>query len=118
VLAADRTTTLTRSEAEEMLLALVRDADLPLPLVNQRLHGFEVGFHWPQAALVVEVDGFAFHSSRAAFERDRVRDARLQAARIEVMRVTWRQLEHEPLAVVARIAQALVRRGDASGGDR
>jgi very-short-patch-repair endonuclease len=106
----------TRSEAEQLLLALIRDADLPLPLVNQRLHGFEVDFHWPQAALVVEVDGFAFHSSRAAFERDRARDARLQAAQIEVMRVTWRQLEHEPLAVVARIAQALVRRGEASGG--
>jgi very-short-patch-repair endonuclease len=118
VLAADRTTTLTRSEAEEKLLALIRDADLPLPRVNQRLHGFEVDFHWPQAALIVEVDGFAFHSSRAAFERDRARDARLQAARIEVQRVTWRQLEREPFAVVARIAQALTRRGQASDGDR
>jgi very-short-patch-repair endonuclease len=108
----------TRSEAEQQLLALIRDADLPLPRVNQRLHGFEVDLHWPQAAFVVEVDGFAFHSSRAAFDRDRARDARLQAARIEVMRVTWRQLEHEPLAVVARIAQALVRRCQASGGDR
>jgi very-short-patch-repair endonuclease len=33
--------------------------------------------YWPQERLVVEVDGFAYHSSRAAFERDRARDARL-----------------------------------------
>jgi very-short-patch-repair endonuclease len=98
---------ITRSEAEQLLLGLVRDAGLPLPHVNQRLHGFEVDFHWPEAALVIEVDGFAYHSSRAAFERDHARDARLKAAGVEVLRITWRQLEREPLAVVALIAQAL-----------
>jgi very-short-patch-repair endonuclease len=117
-LAAPRPATMTRSEAEELLLALVRGAGFPLPLVNQELHGYEVDFHWPDAALVVEVDGFAYHSSRAAFERDRARDARLRAAGIEVLRVTWRQLEHEPLAVVALIAQALVRRAGAGHVER
>ncbi len=103
-------TTMTRSEAEERLLALVRDAGLPGPRVNVHLHGYEVDFHWPDANLVVEVDGFRYHSSRLAFERDRVRDARLHDADVEVLRVTWRQLEHEPLVVVARIARALARR--------
>jgi very-short-patch-repair endonuclease len=46
------------------------------------------------------------HSS---FERDRQRDADLNAAGFRVIRVTWRQLEDEPLAVVARIAAALAR---------
>lgn len=58
---------------------------------------------------MVEVDGYAFHSSRAAFERDRVRDAELQAAGYRVLRVTWRQVTGEPEAVIARIAALLVR---------
>ncbi|MEA2241128.1 MAG: hypothetical protein QOD24_684, partial [Solirubrobacteraceae bacterium] len=42
--------------------------------------------------------------------RDRLRDARLQAAGYRVMRITWRQLSEQPEAVVARVAQALVPR--------
>jgi very-short-patch-repair endonuclease len=57
---------------------------------------------------VVEVDGFAYHAGRAAFERDRARDADLQAAGLRVMRVTWRQLVEEPEAVAARLGAALL----------
>ncbi|MGZ8648216.1 MAG: DUF559 domain-containing protein [Solirubrobacteraceae bacterium] len=57
----------------------------------------------------MEVDGFAFHSTRAAFERDRARDQALQLAGYTVMRVTWRQLVDEPGAVVATLAAALAR---------
>jgi very-short-patch-repair endonuclease len=98
---------MTRSEAERRLLELVRSAGLPAPLVNQRLHGHEVDFHWPGPRLVVEVDGYAFHSSRSSFERDRRRDAELIARGYRVIRVTWRQLTHEPETVVALLASAL-----------
>jgi very-short-patch-repair endonuclease len=101
---------LTRSELEERMLALIRSADLPAPRVNQRLHGYEVDFHWPVERLVVEVDGFRFHSSRRAFERDRLKDARLRDHDVETLRVTWRQLDREPIAVAARLARALQRR--------
>jgi very-short-patch-repair endonuclease len=77
--------------------------------VNAKLAGFEVDFVWPDQKLVVEVDGYRFHSSRAAFERDRRRDARLGDLDFRVIRVTWRQLVDEPHAVVARIAAALAR---------
>jgi very-short-patch-repair endonuclease len=103
-------TTVTRSEAEERLLDLVRRAGLPEPRVNAVLHGFEVDFWWPGAALVVEVDGYRFHSTRAAFERDRLRDARLRMAGIEVLRVTWRRLQQERFAVIVEITTALARR--------
>lgn len=102
---------LTRSEAEERFLELVRAAQLEDPESNVMVGGFEVDFFWRQRALVVEVDGFAHHSGTRAFEGDRRRDARLAAAGLIVIRVTWRQLEREPLAVVARLAQALVRAG-------
>jgi very-short-patch-repair endonuclease len=97
----------TRSEAEERLLALVREAGLPPPAVNGRVGGHTVDFVWRDRRLIVEVDGYRFHSSRTAFERDRVRDAELMSAGFRVIRVTWRQLENEPLTVLARLAQAL-----------
>ena len=98
---------MTRSEAEERFLGLVRAAELPPPQVNVRLHGYEVDFHWPQQGVVVEVDGYRFHSSRAAFERDRRRDADLQAHGVSVVRVTWRQVVEEPYATLARMVRAL-----------
>lgn len=100
----------TRSEAEARFLELVRRSKLPRPELNVHLEGFEVDFLWRKPGLVVEVDGFEFHSSRRAFESDRRRDARLAAAGFRVVRVTWRQLEGRPEEVLARVAQALVRR--------
>lgn len=107
---AARSTTMTRSQAEERMLALVRRGGLPEPEVNAKLGRYEVDFLWRDERVVVEVDGYAFHGSRAAFERDRHRDAALQAAGYAVIRVTWRQLVHEPEAVLVRIATVLARR--------
>jgi very-short-patch-repair endonuclease len=99
----------TRSEAEDRLLALLRAAGLSPTAVNVRVASHEVDAVWHPERLVVEVDGYAYHASRAAFERDRRRDADLQAAGYRVIRVTWRQLAEEPHALVARLAQALAR---------
>ena len=99
----------TRSAAESRFLSLVARARLPRPEVNVRVARFEVDALWAEHSLVVEIDGFAYHATRAAFERDRLRDAELQAAGMRVMRVTWRQLVAEPEGVVARLAQALAR---------
>jgi very-short-patch-repair endonuclease len=98
---------LTRSEAERRLLALIRQARLPRPRTNVVVHGYEVDLLWPEQGLVVEVDGYAYHSTRHAFERDRARDAALQAAGYRVVRFTWRQIVHEPHAVVAQLARLL-----------
>jgi very-short-patch-repair endonuclease len=99
--------TLTRSEAERRLRALVRAARLPRPLTNARVCGREVDLLWREQRLIVEVDGFAFHRSRHAFERDRRRDAELVAAGYRVVRFTWRQIVREPEAVVAQLAVLL-----------
>jgi very-short-patch-repair endonuclease len=58
---------------------------------------------------VVELDGYAFHSSRAAFERDRARDAQLQLAGYRVVRVTDRRLTREPEALVRELESLLDR---------
>jgi very-short-patch-repair endonuclease len=97
----------TRSEAEERLLGLIRAAELPAPEVNVRIGRHEVDFLWREQGLIVEVDGFRYHSSRAAFERDRLRDAELGSQGFRVMRVTWRQIVDHPEALVARLGAAL-----------
>jgi very-short-patch-repair endonuclease len=97
----------TRSAAEDRMLRLIRAARLPTPQVNARIAGVEVDLLWRAQRLVAEVDGFAFHSSRAAFERDRRRDAALAGAGLRVLRFSWRQLEREPQSVVAALATGL-----------
>lgn len=98
---------MTRSEAERELLALIRRAGLPLPHTNVKVRGHEVDLYWPAQRLVVEFDGWAYHSTRAAFERDRLRDADLQLAGERVIRVTHRQLTRRPEELVARFATGL-----------
>jgi very-short-patch-repair endonuclease len=100
----------TRSELERRFLALVRAAGLPEPEVNARVGGFEVDCVWPPERVAVELDGHAFHASRAAYEGDRARDRALQAAGWRVVRITWRQLAEEPHALIADLRALLVPR--------
>jgi very-short-patch-repair endonuclease len=102
-----------RSEAEHRLLSLVRDAGLPPPRVNAIVTGLEVDFLWAAERLVVEVDGWAFHASRGAVERDHLRDEVLGGAGYLVRRVTWRRLTDRPTAVAAMIARELALRSPA-----
>lgn len=97
----------TRSGYERKLLEMITAAGLPRPLTSHRIEGHEVDMCWPDRRLVLEFDGFKFHADRRAFERDRRRDQDLVAAGYRVIRVTARQLEQEPLAVIARLASAL-----------
>jgi very-short-patch-repair endonuclease/predicted transcriptional regulator of viral defense system len=97
----------TRSKGERLLLAIVRKARLPNPVTNTELHGYEVDHLWREQRLIVEVDGWDGHSTRAAFEADRRRDADLQSRGYRVIRITWRQLTEEPEAVIANLSAAL-----------
>jgi Protein of unknown function (DUF559)/Transcriptional regulator, AbiEi antitoxin len=91
--------TLTRSELEERFLALCEDAGIEGPEVNAKVGRYEVDFLWPEKRLIVETDGEQSHRTRAAFERDRARDARLTAMGYRVMRFTHRQITREPRTV-------------------
>jgi very-short-patch-repair endonuclease len=104
------TPALTRSEAETRLLQLIRRGNLSRPQVNASLLGFEVDFFWRDEQLVVEVDGFAYHASPRAFERDRRRDATLTAAGLRVIRMTWSDIVQRPEATLVTLARALIRR--------
>jgi very-short-patch-repair endonuclease len=100
-------TTMTRSEAEERVLALIRAARLAEPLVNASVAGYEVDFFWPRERLALEVDGFRFHSARNAFERDRRKDNDLRRAGVTTMRTTWWQVTDDAYALVADLAREI-----------
>ena len=101
---------LTRSEAERILRRLLKRAGLPQPVTDYAIGRYRADFAWPEHRLILEFDGFATHGHRRAFRDDRRRGAELTAAGWSVMHVTWDELQDEPLALVARVAEALARR--------
>jgi very-short-patch-repair endonuclease len=100
---------LTQSEAEERFLKLVRDAGLPLPETQVSIAGYTVDFFWREQRVAFEIDGYRFHTSRSAFDRDRSKDAALKGAAVDPNRVSRDQVKHQPLGVVAYVAGALAR---------
>lgn len=92
-----------RSELERRFLALCLGHPTPPPLINHRMkvegRWIEVDFYWPDYDLVVETDGFAFHSNPHAHEEDRRRDQDLKLMGIDVFRYTWRQVTRQPYRV-------------------
>lgn len=102
----------TRSWAERRLLALVRQARLPVPDTNVELNGYLVDAVWRDRRLVLEADGGRFHRGRAAFETDRARDAAHVAAGYRVIRFTALQLRDEALLVIAQLSAALALASD------
>ena len=97
----------TRSDAEARFVLLCHDRNLELPLVNQRLNGFETDFHWPQQRLVAELDGWEFHRERPQFEEDRRRTLIHTAAGFTVIRPSALHVEHQPDLVAAAVSQGL-----------
>jgi hypothetical protein len=98
--------TTTRSPLEDAFLELCDAHGIPRPRVNSVVEGYEVDFCWPEHRLIVETDGHTHHGTRAAFERDRARDARLTALGWRVMRFTERQVRLESPLVAAHVMRA------------
>ncbi|HET9198763.1 MAG TPA: hypothetical protein VFN92_10980 [Solirubrobacterales bacterium] len=103
-------TSFTRSGLEKRWLQLVLAAGLPQPRMNYVEQGFELDCYWPEYRFVVELDVFETHGTRAAFERDRIRQEDLLLAGIGMTRVTGPRLEREPDEVIRRVARLLSER--------
>jgi very-short-patch-repair endonuclease len=109
LLAEARAATITRSPLEDDFVAFCRKHRLPMPSFNTTILGYEVDALWPAQRLAAELDSWEFHSHRAAFERDRIRDTALQVAGYRTIRVTHRRLHNEATAL-ARELRALLER--------
>jgi very-short-patch-repair endonuclease len=95
-----------RSAAERLLIQLMRGAKITGWKANQRIAGYEVDFVFKDAKVVVETDGFAFHSDPAAFQRDRKKQNVIALAGYQVLRFTWLDLTEYPERVIAEVRRA------------
>lgn len=79
-------------------------ANVPIAL-NGANYCLDIVFR--RARLVLEIDGFAHHSSREAFEQDRTRQNQLMLAGWTVLRYTWSTLEHHPEVFISEVSHWL-----------
>jgi very-short-patch-repair endonuclease len=97
----------TKQELELRFLAFLDAHAIARPRTNVRVEldrgPKEVDCLWPEARVVVELDGYATHGTRRAFEEDRARDRALVVAGYRVVRITWRQLAADPLALAGQL---------------
>jgi very-short-patch-repair endonuclease len=107
-------TYVTRSELEERFVTLVDAAGLPRPRLNAFIEGVEVDAYWPSAALVVELDGFAYHRTAIQLQRDHDKDNLLRARGYDVRRFTHRDVTRTPERVAAQLRPLLARASERS----
>lgn len=97
----------TRSQLEEAFLLLIEKRGLPLPELNQEVEGWTVDALWRKERVIVELDGYGNHRSRAQMERDRRKELALRAAGFLVLRYTWEQVTDEANLVLADLLMGL-----------
>lgn len=97
----------SKSDLEDAMLRLCQRLDLAGPVCNAMVEGFEVDFLWLEHRLVAEADGWGFHKTRSAFQRDRTRDRALQLAGYRVLRFTYADVEYRPELVAVDLRRAL-----------
>ena len=97
----------SKSDAERLLVRIVREAELPEPRTNVYIGPYEVDLAWPERRVVAEYDSWEFHSDRQSFRRDRERTNWLQLQGYVVLRFTWHDVTRGRRALKARLKQAL-----------
>jgi very-short-patch-repair endonuclease len=100
--------TITESEAEEAFLAIVRRAGLPDPTPQCVVEGKRRDFVWARERIVVEVDGWRYHGTAQAAERDAVRDNELGLAGWLALRFTRRRVVHRSKDVQRDLERAFL----------
>lgn len=100
-------TTVTKSDLEELFIAFADSAGLPPPETNAYVEGIEVDCVWRAQRLIVEVDSWEIHRTRAAFERDREKSRILQAAGWRCVPITYLQLKHASSEVARDVRRLL-----------
>jgi very-short-patch-repair endonuclease len=100
----------TRSEFEDAFLEFLRRYGFPQPLVNTRVAGREVDAFFPVERVIVELDGYRFHSSRERFEQDRDGDAEMLAIGLATVRITWERMTRAPAREADRLLRILAAR--------
>jgi hypothetical protein len=108
---------LSGSVPESVARVLFHSSGLPLPQTQYVICSdngtflARVDFAWPDVWLVVEIDGFAWHSSESAFQSDRDRQNELELVGWTVLRFTAKDVRDRPDKVTETVRRALRQRG-------
>ena len=95
------------SALERRFQALLRREGLPLPVMNRLAGGRFVDCRWVEQRLTVELDGYRYHSSRHAWERDRRREREAYARGDQFRRYTYGDVFDEPASMLAELRRVL-----------
>lgn len=99
-----------RSEAERILVKLLRTAGLTGWKTNFPVDGYKVDVAFPRSRVAIEVDGWAFHTDSEVFQADRERQNAISLRGWNVLRFTWLDLTEYPDRVIATIRRAISAR--------
>ena len=66
-----------------------------------------VDFCFPEGKLIIEADGFRWHSGRRAWQRDRTRRNQLTAMGWRVIQATWDDLTRRPNETIEKVRALL-----------
>jgi hypothetical protein len=103
---------LSGSVPESVARVLFQEAGVPPPQTQFEVRDVDgcflarVDFAWPEIRLVVEIDGFEWHSKYAAFTSDRNRQNELELAGWMVLRFTAEQVREAPEQVATVVRRA------------
>lgn len=104
----------SESELESRVLEVIESAGLPRPVRQQsvRVGGRtrRLDFRFAGTNVVIEADGFAWHSNPVSFEKDRQRANALAARGFVVLHWTWAALEERPEVLVSELLRAFSAR--------
>ncbi|MGI9020362.1 MAG: endonuclease domain-containing protein [Solirubrobacterales bacterium] len=106
LLASERGPRMTRSEAERRALALMRRHGLE-PETDVEIGPWRVDFLFRDERVVVEVDGYRYHSTPKRFVEDRRRAADLTARGFALLSLTWDDLGPEAGAAMTKLLKVL-----------
>lgn len=96
-----------RSEAERLLVKLLRENGITGWKTNYPVGGYKVDVGFPKQKVAIETDGWAFHSSQEDFQNDRERQNKIALLGWQVLRFTWLDLTEYPERVIAEIKFAI-----------
>ena len=110
LLTTERGPRIVRSRAERIALRVLRGHDLEPDESDAQIGPYRVDFLFRPERLIVEVDGYAFHSTPKRFVDDRRRTAYLAAHNFQVFPLTWDDLHEGAGEAMGRLRRARAER--------
>jgi hypothetical protein len=100
----------TRSDLEDRFIAFCRRFGLPEPETNVPVAGREVDAWFARERVIVELDGWEYHSDHRSFEGNRDQDATALALGIVTVRITQPRIAEYPAREARRLCKILEAR--------